>query len=250
VKDTPTAHLEATASATIKTTTSTELEVKKESKLSVLETEAEEKTKKREAVIQEVHHPIQVEEIQPVVHRDRIRKEVHQVIQPYHEEVIKAPKIIEREALPEHRAAEYKPTDNYKHEFEEGFKGVASIQEYEDTQNVVIYNEPIIEEVIKKEIINVIQPVIHREIVEPTIIKTKQPIYEELHEQPILFHEEREIKELPKKVEGMICEELKKPSIEVTKHIHKEIDTEIKTKVEKKGLDTETKLEATIIQTK
>lgn len=158
------------------------------------------------------------------------------MIEPYHEEVVKAPKIVEREALPEHHATEYEDTDNYKHDFEKGLKGIESVQTFEDTQNVTIYNEPIVEEVIKKEIINVIQPVIKREIVEPTIIKTKQPIYEEVHEQPILFHEEKAVKELPKKVEGLAEE--KKQYLEVKKQVHTEIDTEIKTKVEKKGTDT------------
>jgi len=208
------------------------------------------KTKKREAVVQELHHPIQVEEVQPVVHRERIQKEVHQVIQPYHEEIIRAPKVIEREALPEHRPAEWESTEEYKHEFAENLKDVQAIQEFEKTQNVTIYNEPIIEEVVKKEIINVIQPVIKREIVEPTIVKTRQPIYEEVHEQPTVVLEEKPMKELPRQIEGKETE--KKTYMEVKKIVHTEVDTEVKTKVDAK-VDTKVtdiKTASATIQTK
>ena len=151
--------------------------------------------------------------------------------------------------MPEHRPAEFADSDKYKQEFEEGFKGVASIQTFEDTKNVTIYKEPIIEEVVKKEIINVIQPVIKREVVEPTIIKITKPIYEEVHEQPILFHKEMPVKELGKKIEGAEAQKLE--YVEVKKQIHTEIDTEVKTTALKSDVQVETaKITATSVQTK
>lgn len=50
----------------------------------------EHKIREREAVVQEVVHPVQVEEVQPVIHRDRIETEVHQVYAPCHMSTVKS----------------------------------------------------------------------------------------------------------------------------------------------------------------
>lgn len=105
-------------------------EVKKEevARTDVWEVEGVRKVKKRAPIIIERIHPVEVEEIQPVIHRYYIytpthmpthlhptpntltlfsRKrevtEVHEVIQPIHEEKILAAATQERELVPEHK---------------------------------------------------------------------------------------------------------------------------------------------------
>jgi len=155
-----------------------------------MEVEGETKIKERDPVIQEVVHPVELEEVQPVIHRDRIQTEVHQIIQPIYVEETREPEVIEREAVPEHRATEYEDTGEYKKEFESGLAQPST--EYTKVKRVKIVKPPIVEEVIKKNVTEVIQPVIHKEIIQPVIIHERQPIYEEVKEAPVVSQETRE----------------------------------------------------------
>lgn len=66
-----------------------------------------------------------------------------------------------------------------------------STQRYAETKKTQRVLAPIVEEVIKTDIIEVIQPVIHRDTVAATVIHTQQPIFEQIREQPVLIHETR-----------------------------------------------------------
>jgi len=183
------------------------------------EVEGETKVKEKEPIIQEVVHPVEVEEVQPIVHRDRIKTEVHQIIQPVYVEETRPPEIIEREAVPEHRPTVYEDTSEYKKDFETGLAQPST--EYTKVKRVRVVKPPIVEEVIKRNITEVIQPVIHKEIIQPVIIHERQPIFEEVKEAPVV---QQEIKEPVIIRNNTLNEELSQSDPDFTK-IHIESTT-------------------------
>jgi len=176
-----------TASATTSRTTSTTLN--QPAKI-LVETEPQlKKVTEIAPAVQEVVHPIEMEEVQPVIHREVRKVEVHQVTQPIYEEYTAPLKEINREMVAEHKPTIIADNSIYKRELERGAE--LSSQQYSDTKKTVVYKPAIVEEVIKTDIIEVIQPVIHRDTVEPTVIHTTQPIYEQVREQPYIVKETR-----------------------------------------------------------
>lgn len=145
-------------------------------------------------VVQENIHPIQKEEIQPIVHREREQLEVERLTQHLHETQI-APTLVEhRELAPEFRS-EIKGNQQIP-EFVVP-KGGVSIGA---TEKVQVVHQPIVEETIKKTIIQEVQPVIHRDVVAPTVINETLPIYERIVETPIVHYTELPPKELGVKI--------------------------------------------------
>jgi hypothetical protein len=145
--------------------------------------------KELEPVVQEVAHPIQMEEIQPVVHRDIKKTEVHQVTQPIFEEYTAPTVEINRELEAEIRPVLIEDRTMYKGEFERGLEKDSYSRDAVKKERIV--NDAIVEENITKEIVEIVQPVIHRDTVEPTWIKVNAPVYEKIIEQPTLIHEIR-----------------------------------------------------------
>jgi len=73
---------------------------------------------------------------------------------------------------------------------------VNRIDEYYDepappSQAGVIKKQPIVQDQVKLNELTEIQPVIHRETIEPTIVKTTAPVYEKVVEKPTIVHEMR-----------------------------------------------------------
>jgi len=63
--------------------------------------------------------------------------------------------------------------------------------EVDGIRRIRIVKEPIVEEVIRKTIIEEIQPVIHKETIAPVIIRETLPLYEKVVEAPVIVHEQR-----------------------------------------------------------
>jgi len=127
------------------------------------------------------------EEIQPVIYREREQLDVKQVTQMMHETQIQ-PTIIQQRELPAQtreavieRAAPI--AENY----------IAPTREVDATLRTQVVHAPIVNEVIKKTIIEEIQPVLERDIIQSTVIQNTQPIYEKFVEAPTVYREVRTV---------------------------------------------------------
>jgi len=143
--------------------------------------------KERPAILHEKIRKEEVEEIQPVIHRERERTEVHQVTQPIYEAETRALSVHES-VLP----AETKETvrESLTDDFLEQYKvNDKSTSEFTGTERVKIEKPPIIVESEKRRIIEEVQPIIYKEIVEPHVYKTTLPIYEKIVEAPTIIKE-------------------------------------------------------------
>jgi len=138
----------------------------------------------RPAVIHERIRKEEVEEIQPVIHREHDRTEVHQVVQPMYEGQIDATNVLQKEL-----AAEYRPV------LTRGTYVSAPLEkstvEFEQAERLRVEKAPIIMETERKKIIEEVQPVVYKEIVQPTLIKETLPIYEKIVEAPVVVKEVR-----------------------------------------------------------
>ncbi|PRP78254.1 hypothetical protein PROFUN_13864 [Planoprotostelium fungivorum] len=147
-------------------------------------------TIQKDVVIQERIHPVEKEEIQPIIYREREQLDVKQVTQMLHETQIE-PTIIQQRELPAERREAI---------IERG----APIQENiilptvqrDATLRTQQIHAPIVEEIIKKTVIEEVQPVLERDVFVPTIIQNTQPIYEKIVEAPTVYREVRTVQEL------------------------------------------------------
>jgi len=149
--------------------------------------------KEQAPVIHEKIFPYEREEIQPVIHRDREQTEVIQVEAPTYEREIRPMTILEKqlpaEMMPEMREST-KESDLI---YEEFAKLHHSTLERAPMQHNVIQKPPIVEEHIKKTVIEEIQPIIHKEVLEPHLIRETKPIYEKVVEAPTITRVVREL---------------------------------------------------------
>jgi hypothetical protein len=141
-------------------------------------------------VVQERIHPIQKEEIQPVIHREREQLDVKQITEMLHETKINPTLVEQRELAPEikvpviMRGAPILPNT------------VAPSSTVDAVKSSQVIHAPIIEETIKRTIIEEVQPVLERDVITPTVIKEVKPIYEKIVEAPHVervFLAEREL---------------------------------------------------------
>lgn len=148
-------------------------------------------TVSKEAVIQEHIHPVEKIEVQPVLHRERQQMEVHQVVQPINEREV-LPAVIQERELPAQYIGDFVESDALsKEEYAQGAMKYESTVEVDGVRRIRIVKAPIVEEVIRKTIIEEIQPVIHKETIAPVIIRETLPLYEKIVEAPIIIQEER-----------------------------------------------------------
>jgi len=138
-------------------------------------------TIQKDIVIQERIHPVQKEEIQPIIYREREQLDVKQVTQMLHETQIH-PTIIQQRELPAQRREAVVErgaaiTENF----------VAASREVDAVTRTQVVHAPIVQEVIKKTIIEEIQPVLERDIIQSTVIQNTQPIYEKIVEAPTVL---------------------------------------------------------------
>ncbi|PRP88863.1 hypothetical protein PROFUN_00331 [Planoprotostelium fungivorum] len=135
-------------------------------------------TIQKDVVIQERIHPVQKEEIQPIIYREREQLDVKQVTQLLHETQIQ-PTIVQQRELPaERREAIIERGAAIQENF------VASSRQVDAATRTQVVHAPIVQEVIKKTIIEEIQPVLERDIIQSTVIQNTQPIYEKIVEAP------------------------------------------------------------------
>jgi len=147
-------------------------------------------TIQKDVVVHERIHPVEKEEIQPIIYREREQLDVKQVTQMLHETQIQ-PTIVQQRELPAERREAI---------IERG----APIQENiilpttqrDATLRTQQIHAPIVEETIKKTVIQEIQPVLERDVFVPTIVQNTQPIYEKIVEAPVVYRETREVREL------------------------------------------------------
>jgi hypothetical protein len=139
-------------------------------------------------VVREHIHQTELEEIQPVIHRERERTEVIQVAKPMVERDIR-PTQIEEKILPaETRAPVVQgESEEFRRRYMERSQMYKSSTEYAPVEREVIEKAPIIKEHITKKIIEEVQPVIYREVTAPHVIKEVRPIYEKIVEGPVLI---------------------------------------------------------------
>jgi len=139
----------------------------------------------RPAVVHERIRREEVEEIQPVIHREHERVEVHQITQPLYEGQIQPPQIVTGQLPSEVRETVtrgvYVPPALPK-----------GTREFEGVHRVAIEKPPIIMETEKKRIIEEVQPVLYKEVVQPAIIQETRPIYEKIIEAPTIVRETRQ----------------------------------------------------------
>lgn len=126
-------------------------------------------------------------EVQPIVHREREQTEVHQVYQPLKEREIKPTQVLNTTL-----ADKVIPTVVHD---QTAFRGQVAQQQFVATkefaplQTQTIEKPAIIEEHIRKNIVEEVQPVLYKETVVPTLIRETQPIYEKVVEAPVLLKE-------------------------------------------------------------
>jgi hypothetical protein len=143
----------------------------------------------RPAVVHEKIRREEVEEIQPVIHRELDRTEIRQITQPFLEKEVK-PVQVHESILPAENRAPILPASSEipREKFE-------NLTEFEGVERRRIEKTPIIVETVKKHIIEEVQPIIYKEIHEPHIIKLTKPIYEKIVEAPVVFKERLPIRE-------------------------------------------------------
>ena len=65
-----------------------------------------------------------------------------------------------------------------------------------------VENAPIVDETVRRKVIEEVQPVLYKETIRPLIIRAKKPIYEHIVESPVLTEETRPMVDLGTKVVG------------------------------------------------
>jgi len=141
-------------------------------------------TIQKDVVVHERIHPMQKEEIQPIIYREREQLDVKQVTQMMHETQIQ-PTMVQHMELPaERREAIIERSapiaENY----------VESSRVIDATARTQVVHAPIVEEVIKKTIVQEVQPVLERDVIVPSVVQTTVPIYEKIIEAPHVYREE------------------------------------------------------------
>ncbi|PRP89022.1 hypothetical protein PROFUN_02300 [Planoprotostelium fungivorum] len=144
----------------------------------------------KDVVVRETIHPLEKEEIQPVIYREREQLDVRQITQMLHETEIR-PTILEtRELAAERREAIVERAEPIAENIILPSKTVDAVERSQ------VIHAPIVEEIIKKTVIEEIQPVLERDIFAPTIIQNTQPIYEKIVEAPTVYREILQVREL------------------------------------------------------
>jgi hypothetical protein len=143
----------------------------------------------KDVVVHEHIHTLEKEEIQPIIHREREQLDIKQVTQQLHETQIQPTLIQHRELAAEFRA----PIIERGAPIQENV--VLPSVDRDATIRSTQINAPIIEETIKKTIIEEIQPVLERDIIQSTIIQERKDIYEKIVEAPVVYRETRVIQD-------------------------------------------------------
>jgi aspartate/glutamate racemase len=130
-------------------------------------------------VIHERIRKEEVEEIQPIIHREHEQLEVHQILQPMVEQIVQ-PTVIQERLL----AAETRPLVHRG-----GYMGSVAPVATSDVQSFrkVVEKPAISVDVERRKVLEEIQPVVYKEILQPTIIRETKDIYEKIIEAPTII---------------------------------------------------------------
>jgi len=135
----------------------------------------------RPAVVYEKQIRKEKEEIQDVVDRNRYTTEIRQVIQPV-QHIVNLPEKEEHNTLAViNRGAAVNSAPDQIQRYDRQLKLYPSgslINEGESTEKTTARKEPVIRERIRARVIEEIQPVVYREVVQPVRVQSKQPIVE------------------------------------------------------------------------
>jgi hypothetical protein len=142
----------------------------------------------RAPVVEQVIKPRELIEVQPMVVREREQTEVHEVIQPLREQEV-LPPVVDTKELPVIEGEFVESQEQFEREYNEVTENFKSSVQVQDIQKERIVNQPIVQEVIHKKVIEEIQPVIHKETVVPHVLRETQPIHEHIVEAPRLLQE-------------------------------------------------------------
>jgi len=137
-------------------------------------------------VVKEHIHQHEREEIQPIIHREREKTEVVQMTRPIREREVQAT-VVEKRMLP----AETKPTivqenSQFERDYNANVNRYKSSVDVDPVEHETIEKPAIIHEHLTRRVIEEVQPVIHKDVTVPTLIKETQDIYEKIIEAPIL----------------------------------------------------------------
>jgi hypothetical protein len=147
--------------------------------------------KERAPVIQETVLPEERVEIQPIIHREREQLEVHQVVQPMREKDIVATEV-RTLVRPAETRQEIRESDlEFQRKYQDEVLRYKSGLNVQPVKHERFEKPPIIEEVIRKKVIEEVQPIIYRETIRPVIIQETLPIYEKIVEAPRMFVQEQ-----------------------------------------------------------
>ncbi|PRP83829.1 hypothetical protein PROFUN_08944 [Planoprotostelium fungivorum] len=144
----------------------------------------------KDVVVHEHIHPVEKEEIQPIIHREREQMEVRQITERLHETEIQPTLIEKRDLAPEVREVMVERSAPIPENI------VLPSVSVDATLRSVETHAPIVNEVIKKTVIEEVQPVLEKDVIVPTIIQETKPIYEKIVEAPVLIREELPVREI------------------------------------------------------
>jgi len=176
----------AVAPVTTASTTTTTV-VSEQAPIGIAETRIEQvelpkEMRERPAVIHENIRREEVEEIQPVIHRERETTELRQLTQPIYEQAVRPIQIHEQVLAAEQRPAVI---------------GAAAVTQaapvstsvFAGVERKVVEKPAMVVETVKRHIIEEVQPIIYKEIHEPHIIRVTKPIYERIVETPLVVQQ-------------------------------------------------------------
>jgi len=131
-------------------------------------------------VIHEKLRTEELEEIQPIIHREYDLTEVRQLVQPISEGIIQQTQVFQKEL-----AAEIRPTVQLAAGYVSPALPSGSVNT-ETTHKIVELNA-IICETEKKRIIEEIQPIVYKDVLQPVLIRETKNIFEKIIEAPVIY---------------------------------------------------------------
>jgi len=147
----------------------------------------------KEAILQETIKPVETIEVQPVIHRQREQMELHQINENINQTEV-LPTVYRDKELPAQFVGEFREDDKKVTEkYLEANSELRNTMDVDVVKRIRIVKEPIVEEHVHKTIVEVVQPIIHKETFAPVIIRETLPLYEKVVEAPTLSIEERSI---------------------------------------------------------
>jgi hypothetical protein len=147
-------------------------------------------TIEKDVVVHEHIHPIQKEEIQPVIFREREQLEIKQVTENLHETQVEPTLVEQRELAPLVKETVVEESAAIPENI-----AIPSVDRDVTLKSVQV-NAPLVNETIKKTIVTEVQPVLEKDLVVPVLIQETQPVYEKIIEAPVVIKEVTAVREI------------------------------------------------------